>query len=166
MLLYAIINLLKEHHQFFSDKMSKQYRHINLVYIFKYVDDILFSNRKLTKKNRRANDPPSYEKYYSPCKKTKKYVISFSLSLLSSPFLLYFLKMSKKKLIIMKKLRILPASVWKLFFVRARLRNKMKKKNTHDFFLDLNYDYFPIFHEERNDDKSPWKKIWIQNQPD
>ena len=58
----------------------------------------------------------------------------------------------------MKKLRILPASVWKLFFVRARLRNKMKKKNTHTIFLDLNYDYFPIFHEERNDDKSPWKK--------
>ena len=66
----------------------------------------------------------------------------------------------------MKKLRILPASVWKLFFVRARLRNKMKKKKPHTIFLDLNYDYFPIFHEERNDDKSPWKKIWIQNQPD
>ena len=77
--------------------MSKQYRHINLVYIFKYVDDILFSNRKLTKRIGEQTTPHYIKKkYYSPCKKTKKYVISFSLSLLSSPFLLYFLKMRKK----------------------------------------------------------------------
>ena len=59
----------------------------------------------------------------------------------------------------MKKLRIYELVFEAIFRPNTAKKESVEgKNNTHTIFLDLNYDYFPIFHDERFDDKSPWKK--------